>query len=490
MALRRRRSHLGGQRHRPLPAVQPAEPGGGGGAVRAAAQPAALVAPAALAPTTAHGAAAAQPGAATAHTDRLPATSDKSAAPTRALPSPPPPVEGGASTPPPPQGQPGSPVPPGGNQPPPPPPSVEQVRSRADVQVPPATEDAQAAQFVCAYHLPWRARAAYSSLQEQRSLDSSKEGLLPPLQVTVTVPVVSFTARLAIYSPVTFDHLAQQAYIAALQAASSVGERVHWAGPKRREAGRGDGVFTLGAACTAALQCSERCPRICGQQPATVPAILPSSSPMPPSRAVKVHVELSNIRAGSAIVVRGHVDLPAPWLQLCTHTRTRARAHTHKGCTLETPHCTAARSANGAFLVCPFPRQDTSVQFLVGNGDTGAADSLAAALSSDPGSVLPPGTWGSVTVTGVQQVRWVEGDRPCGGGAAPAMDRSPGAALCPLAFRCDSHASASPGGGPHSSPPHMRAVGGHHHSACQRPLLPVWRLQDALCTHRRPGRRW
>lgn len=104
-------------------------------------------------------------------------------------------------------------------------------------------------------------------------------------QVTVTVPVVSFTARLAIYSPVTFDHLAQQAYIAALQAASSV---------------------------------------------------------------VKVHVELSNIRAGSAIV-------------------------------------------------------DTSVQFLVGNGDTGAADSLAAALSSDPGSVLPPGTWGSVTVTGVQQ---------------------------------------------------------------------------------------
>ncbi len=52
----------------------------------------------------------------------------------------------------------------------------------------------------------------------------------------------------------------------------------------------------------------------------------------------------------------------------------------------------------------PFSPQDTSIQFLVGNGNTNAADSLAAALSSNPSSVLPPGTWGSVTVTGVQQV--------------------------------------------------------------------------------------
>lgn len=104
-------------------------------------------------------------------------------------------------------------------------------------------------------------------------------------QVTVTVPVVSFTARFAAYTVATFDLVAQEQYIAALQAASP---------------------------------------------------------------HVNVRVELSNIREGSAVV-------------------------------------------------------DTSVQFLVGNGDTGAADAMAATLSSNPESVLPPGTWGSVTVSGVQQ---------------------------------------------------------------------------------------
>ncbi|KAL4419691.1 hypothetical protein ABPG75_006789 [Micractinium tetrahymenae] len=104
-------------------------------------------------------------------------------------------------------------------------------------------------------------------------------------QVTVTVPVVSFIARLTAYTPATFTSAAQDQYIAALQAASP---------------------------------------------------------------DVAVRVELSNIRAGSVVV-------------------------------------------------------DTTVQFLVDNGNTDAANSLADALASDPGSVLPPGDWGSVTVSGLQQ---------------------------------------------------------------------------------------
>lgn len=68
----------------------------------------------------------------------------------------------------------------------------------------------------------------------------------------------------------------------------------------------------------------------------------------------------------------------------------------------------------------PVPPQDTSVQFLVGNGDTGAADALAATLSSNPESVLPPGTWGSVTVSGVQQARLGGDAEHCMGGRGQA----------------------------------------------------------------------
>lgn len=47
--------------------------------------------------------------------------------------------------------------------------------------------------------------------------------------------------------------------------------------------------------------------------------------------------------------------------------------------------------------------QDTTIQFLVPDGDTTAADDLANQLLEDPTAVLPPDTWGAVEVSNLEQ---------------------------------------------------------------------------------------
>ena len=43
------------------------------------------------------------------------------------------------------------------------------------------------------------------------------------------------------------------------------------------------------------------------------------------------------------------------------------------------------------------------MQFLVSNGDTAAADTLASILTSNPTAVLPAALWGNVSVSSLQQ---------------------------------------------------------------------------------------
>lgn len=142
---------------------------------------------------------------------------------------------------------------------------------------------------------------------------------------------VFFTARLTAYSPGNFTLGVQQQYIAALQAGSP-------------------DVDTL--------------------------------------------VVLTNIRAGSVIVVSGRWPQSRRQSVGCWEATCRLACST-RGSPLP------PRPSHNALL--PSALQDTTIQFLVSNGNTAAADQLAAILSTDPASLLPPGVWGEVTVSNLVQ---------------------------------------------------------------------------------------
>lgn len=51
----------------------------------------------------------------------------------------------------------------------------------------------------------------------------------------------------------------------------------------------------------------------------------------------------------------------------------------------------------------PHVLQNTTMQFLVSNGDTTASDTLASILTSNPTAVLPAALWGNVSVSSLEQ---------------------------------------------------------------------------------------
>lgn len=126
--------------------------------------------------------------------------------------------------------------------------------------------------------------------------------------------------------------------------------------------------------------------------------------PHPHMLTVDVLVTITNIRSGSVVVVRRAGPGPRRSLEgsvALQASRACIRAEGGSPAVLHYNHQQAHHLALALLLPRPPPPQDTTLQYLVSDGDTAAADALAATLTQNPTGILPASTWGDVSVANV-----------------------------------------------------------------------------------------